>query len=198
MDMTKAQLRERWSRLRMNEDAAVAASDALGVVLAARLAREEKLAAVMVFAAMPGEPDLSRAAMAWIAAGARVCVPRVRWNMRAMEPCLVRDWAGEITRDASGVPVPAARCAVVAVAEIDAVLVPGVAFDARGGRLGRGAGFYDRFLSRPECRAVKIGVGFETHVVSRVPMEGHDVAMDELATERGIVVCHGASGTGPT
>lgn len=63
--------------------------------------------------------------------------------------------------------------------KIDVVLVPGVAFDAAGHRLGRGKGYYDRFLPKA-TNAVKIGVCFPFQVVNTIPFEPHDVACDKI------------------
>ena len=62
--------------------------------------------------------------------------------------------------------------------QIDIVLVPGMAFDAAGHRLGRGRGYYDRFLIQTACR--KIGVCFPFQRVAEVPTDDHDVMMDEV------------------
>jgi len=78
---------------------------------------------------------------------------------------------------------------VIGPGEIEVALVPGVAFDLSGGRLGRGAGFYDRFLGRLADRAVRIGVGFGLQVVGRVPRETHDLGVDALVTEDGFMLC---------
>ncbi len=71
--------------------------------------------------------------------------------------------------------------------EPDLVLVPGLAFDPQGRRLGRGKGFYDRFLEgRP---VVRVGVALVEALVTRVPMESHDQAMHHLVTAQGIQRC---------
>jgi 5-formyltetrahydrofolate cyclo-ligase len=72
-------------------------------------------------------------------------------------------------------------------AEADFILVPGLAFDPQGGRLGRGGGFYDRFLAG--FRGVKVGVCFAELVVDEIPMEAHDIRMDFVATSEGIICC---------
>lgn len=65
--------------------------------------------------------------------------------------------------------------------EIDLMLVPGMAFDARGGRLGRGKGFYDRYLSRPEAAHIyKVGVCLPHRFIAEVPTEPHDIVMDAV------------------
>ena len=62
-------------------------------------------------------------------------------------------------------------------------MVPGVAFDLCGGRLGYGKGYYDRFLKR--TRAFRIGVCFSSQIVESVPMEDHDIPMQGLVSEKG-------------
>lgn len=68
---------------------------------------------------------------------------------------------------------------------LDAVVVPGVAFDARGGRMGYGGGYYDRFLAALAVRPYLVGVAFSMQVVEQVPREPHDIMLDGLVTERG-------------
>ncbi len=84
-----------------------------------------------------------------------------------------------------GVREPAATAAVEALGSDVLVLVPGVAFDESGGRLGRGRGIWDRALADARG-AVVFGVGYELQVVERIPREAHDRPMDALVTERGI------------
>ncbi len=64
-------------------------------------------------------------------------------------------------------------------ATLDLVVVPGLGFDRRGGRLGRGGGYFDRFLGEAK-KAYKIGLAFECQIVDLVPREPHDVALDEI------------------
>lgn len=68
--------------------------------------------------------------------------------------------------------------------QLDCVMVPGVAFDRNGGRLGNGAGYYDRLLKSVRADAVLIGVCFESQLVEQVVMDAHDVAMDVVMTEK--------------
>lgn len=70
-------------------------------------------------------------------------------------------------------------------AEHGLVLVPGLAFDTEGGRMGYGKGYYDRYFARyPEC--CKIGICYEMQLISKVPCDQHDVRMDGVATEQGL------------
>lgn len=69
---------------------------------------------------------------------------------------------------------------------IDLLLVPGVAFDKQGGRMGYGAGYYDRYLARIRPDAVKLGVCFGAQMRTKVPVSQHDVPMDAIVTETGV------------
>lgn len=71
--------------------------------------------------------------------------------------------------------------------KIDLCLIPGVAFDPQGGRLGRGKGYYDRLL--PCIQAPKAGICYECQLLREVPKDSHDVRMDYLFTESGILIC---------
>lgn len=88
-------------------------------------------------------------------------------------------------RGAFGVFEPPAHSSLVALGDVDLVVVPGLAFDALGRRLGQGGGFYDRTLTR--MRAVRLAVCFREQVVSEVPAGVHDCRMD-LVVHDGAVI----------
>lgn len=70
--------------------------------------------------------------------------------------------------------------------EIELVVVPAVAYDRKGNRLGRGKGFYDRFLK--STKATKIGVGYEFQLVDELPVEPHDIGMDMVITQKTTII----------
>ncbi|MDE6369732.1 MAG: 5-formyltetrahydrofolate cyclo-ligase, partial [Muribaculaceae bacterium] len=74
---------------------------------------------------------------------------------------------------------------VVDVNDIELMVIPAVAFDRKGNRLGRGKGFYDRLLS--SSKATKIGVGYEFQLFDSIPSEPHDVAMDMVITQKTVI-----------
>lgn len=74
----------------------------------------------------------------------------------------------------------------VSIDEIELLIIPGVAFDRSGRRLGRGKGFYDRLLQGGS--ATKIGVGYEFQLVDELPSEPHDIPMDIIITEETTIV----------
>ena len=75
---------------------------------------------------------------------------------------------------------------VVDVDDIELMVIPAVAFDRKGNRLGRGKGFYDRLLST--SKATKIGVGYEFQLFDDLPSEPHDVAMDMVITQKSLII----------
>lgn len=70
--------------------------------------------------------------------------------------------------------------------ELDLIIVPGVAFDRSGGRLGHGAGYYDRLLAQVRKETVLYGVCFESQLFDRIEMEAHDIPMDFVITEKNV------------
>lgn len=75
--------------------------------------------------------------------------------------------------------------------ELELIIVPGVAYDRKGNRLGRGKGFYDRLLS--DINATKIGVGYEFQLFDEIPAESHDVKMDAVITQNQCIIIRDVS-----
>lgn len=69
------------------------------------------------------------------------------------------------------------------VAELDLIMVPGVAFDRRGGRTGHGKGYYDKLLEHARRETPLVGVAFDCQIFSEIPMEDHDIYMDKVVTQ---------------
>ena len=84
-----------------------------------------------------------------------------------------------------GILEPGAETPVVSPGEVDLILVPGMAFDPTGGRLGRGKGYYDRFLGNGKT----IGVCYQSALLPQVPMEAHDRRVDAIVTDQTIILC---------
>ncbi len=144
---------------------------------------------VMLYAADEGEPDLDGLIGLGVAAGKTVCVPRVDWEGKRLIPAAVGSPA-DLEPDRHGIRVPTGTCASVSPELVELLVVPGVGFDRSGNRLGRGGGFYDRFLAERSAegsmRMVVIGACFAAQVVGRVPSGIHDRRVDGLVTEAGL------------
>lgn len=139
---------------------------------------------VLAYLADPTEPNLDPLLEAAIEGGVRVCAPRMDWETRAMTARGL-DAMDLIETRRHGIREPIARAPRVPVEALDVVLVPGVAFDGAGNRLGRGAGFYDRFLATLPQSAHIVGVCFEIQRVEGVPAGPLDVRVSMMVTEAG-------------
>ncbi len=141
---------------------------------------------VLAYLALPDEPDLDALIeQAW-RDGKRVAVPRVDWEARSMVAAQITSLTVGVTRGPHGVRLPPADAPHVPAGEIDVALIPGVAFDGQGRRLGRGGGFYDRYLAQPDLTVRRIGVAFEEQIVAAVPTEPWDVPMQAVVTNRAV------------
>lgn len=116
-------------------------------------------------------------------AGVRVALPRVLCRKPAvMEAAWVDQGPQTLIPGAFGILEPPEGAP--SVNEPVAVVVPGLAFDRCGRRLGSGHGFYDRFLR--QCHGVSVGLGYERQIVARVPEEPHDWRVQAVASEAGV------------
>ena len=135
----------------------------------------------VLFCALADEPATQPAIARWLAQGKRLVVPRVEGERMEFF-----EYVPETLCDgAFGISEPGAGAVCCPPAEIDLVVVPGTAFSPRGARIGRGRGYYDRYLSQREFRGVKVGVCYAHQLVGELPVEPHDVAMDCVVTECG-------------
>ncbi|MEO1583840.1 MAG: 5-formyltetrahydrofolate cyclo-ligase [Planctomycetota bacterium] len=142
--------------------------------------------AAMGYLALPLEADPMAAMAAWGARGARVCVPRADWVSRSMEPAVL---GGRLITGPHGVRSVSSEQPAVGIDTLEVVVVPGLGFTACGARLGRGGGFYDRFLARLGPGTVAVGLAVSAQMCDDVPTEPTDRRVDWVVTEDGAVDC---------
>jgi len=146
---------------------------------------------VMVYSPMPGELDISRLATTALDCGKIVCVPRTDWTSGGLQPVRVSEWkqanAGERHPDRPKVPVPLETCVPVDPAALDLLIVPGLGYDEAGNRLGRGAGFYDRFLLENSLGARAIGLAPDRMILQRIPAGAMDAPVSTIVTESRVI-----------
>lgn len=129
---------------------------------------------VALFSSLGDEPDTSGVLARW-ADKKRLLVPRVEGEvMHFYDYCPARMAEGSF-----GISEPEAG-EVVDPAAIDLILVPGVAFTAAGDRMGRGKGFYDKYLVQLRPDAVKVGICYPHQIVEDLLTEPHDIRMDRV------------------
>lgn len=137
---------------------------------------------VMIYAAMRSEVATRELMELALAEGKTLVYPRTDWETWRIVPALLKD-PNVLRPGRFGVPEPTTTLAPVGPDSIDLALVPGVAFDIYGHRLGYGGGFFDRFLSALPDHAAAWGLAFDVQVMGRLPAEPHDVKVDVVVTE---------------
>lgn len=140
-----------------------------------------RAATVMLFLSLPSEIDTRPLIEHARSAGKRVAVPRTRSEDRSMEAVLLAP-VGQLMRQTSIGVVEPDDGEVLRPEDLDLLLVPALGYGPAGERLGRGAGFYDRFLARPQLAAITCGYGFEIQLLPGIPMEPADVHLQMLVT----------------
>ena len=191
-----APLREAKQAMRQ---AMVAARDALdpGWRARASAALVERIASLATFARarrvlltapFRSEWDAAPLIARALADGKDVSLPRVNESERMLEIRRIEDPEGDIVPGHRGIPEPSIRCIESDPASIDWVLVPGIAFDPAGARLGYGGGYYDRLLPVLAAAAMRVAGAFSVQIVARVPSAPHDIRMDAVVSEEGIVL----------
>lgn len=139
---------------------------------------------VALYSPVNNEVDTGAIFRAAVESGKRVYYPRVdRSNIGF---CRVRSLT-ELVAGAFNVPEPVGE--VVSTDLLDLIVLPGVAFDREGRRLGYGKGFYDRFLAAVSADVETVGLAFELQVGAPLPEEPHDRKISYLATEAGLFPC---------
>lgn len=140
---------------------------------------------IMAYAALAGEPNLQPVLEEILLQGKILVLPRCEKDgamsgrrVSALPRCAPGMY---------GVTEPPEDSPVVYPTQIDLILVPGMAFDAQGGRLGRGKGYYDRFLAEYQGRTM--GICYHGNLLEQVPVEGHDKRMDAVVTDQTIIKC---------
>jgi 5-formyltetrahydrofolate cyclo-ligase len=169
----------------MSESALNSASVAISTWLGS-LASIESSTTILAYLPLAQEVDLQNLMRGWIEEGKTVCVPVANWEDNTMQAVLLTSMEPEaLIESKHGLREPKERF-FVPTELIDIVLVPGLAFDASGGRLGRGGGFYDRFLARTRP-PMSIGVAFDEQMVDRLHLDPHDILLTAIATPKGLI-----------
>jgi 5-formyltetrahydrofolate cyclo-ligase len=145
---------------------------------------------VMLFLSTPAEIDTAAVALRCWQEGKTVVVPRVAWDQRRMMPIEINSLTSDVTEVSHGPAGVKLREPIegkpMPIDLIDLVLVPGLGFTTQGFRIGRGMGFYDRFLATPGFLGLSVGYAFEQQVLEQIPHDDHDVPVSMLVTNQSI------------
>ncbi len=137
---------------------------------------------VLSYIPLKTEPDLTSLLQSAISENKDVAALKSASNTIGYEPRFITDWSNDLVPGAYGILEPNDKCLLAPWNRLDLALIPGVAFDQFGRRLGKGKGYYDRALVH--FPGIKIGVAFDEQMVEPglIPMEPHDILMDWILT----------------
>lgn len=195
MRETKRRMRETMERLRKEIPAPVREEASAAICrhlfgLCENLAGGRALLTIMSFMPFRGEVDVLPLTRNLWAEGYLVAMPKIDRGTNRMKVYLVKSMA-DMEPGACGIMEPKKNCALVQNVSIDLVVMPGLAFDRAGGRLGYGGGYYDRFfrdwMEEGLKIPTKVGVCYDRQLADKIPMEIHDCRVDCVVTEQGIL-----------
>ncbi len=147
-----------------------------------KLSEIEKNSVILSYMPHGNEVDILPLNRWFLGNGKRLCIPRIL-NDQEMEAVRVDCLETGLSPGSFGIPEPGRECRAVPVHEVDLILVPGLAFDRHGNRLGHGKGYYDRFLK--SHGAYTIGIAYKFQLFDHIPTDIHDVRLDAIVTEAG-------------
>ena len=115
-----------------------------------------------------------------------ITAPKLSWDLRHMIPMKITSLETGLVNGLRGLREPA-EGQPVPLDVLDLVIVPALAFDRKGNRLGRGAGFYDRFLASPQFKGITVGIAFREQLVDELPVADNDVPVRMLVTDEEVL-----------
>ena len=117
-----------------------------------------------------------------------VVLPSFNFEMQKISLLKVDNLKTGLKRGENGILEPdTSKCKTVPIQFIDIAIIPGFAFDEKGGRIGSGDGFYDRLIPMLPVTTRKVGLAYESQIIQQVPMESHDKHVDIIITENRII-----------
>ena len=137
---------------------------------------------VMFFASFRSEINTLPMIRHALEAGKRVILPKVKGGDLALFE--IRDFDRDTAPGAWLIPEPREDAPAV-ISDVDLMIIPGLAFDENGNRLGYGAGFYDRILPRYKHKTVALA--FEIQIVPKIPVSPHDIPVHAIVTEKRVI-----------
>jgi 5-formyltetrahydrofolate cyclo-ligase len=143
----------------------------------------QNAANILIYVALPTEVETRQLILKTLKLGKRVFVPLLALRHKRIEIYRIKNWKKDLRKGTYGILEPKPRRNRKGRAdEMDLVVSPGLGFDRRGARLGRGGGYFDRFLKRAK-QAKKIGLAFREQIVKKIPTGPNDIRMDCVITD---------------
>ena len=147
-----------------------------------RLPEFKKAQTILFYASIDGEVDTFEIMKRAQTMGKAVALPMILKNEKVLYPKLIKDLENDLEMGPYHIPQPVEKTQSLPLTELDLVLVPGLAFDKTNQRLGRGAGYYDRFLKLLPVKTPKIGLAFDFQIFDSLPFEENDFPVTSVIT----------------
>ena len=149
-----------------------------------RWIQSESFDAVMLYLSMRSEVETDTLLEKLLHAGKHICAPVVDTDQNRLIPRRIKEAETALVRHRYGMLEPNTACPIFPISQLQLIVVPGIAFDCKGYRLGYGKGFYDRFLA--SCpHAIPIGLAYQIQVVENTFPHVWDVPVKHIFTETG-------------
>ena len=187
--MTKGQLREKY-RERMlkisGEERLQKSRNACSNLISTPQFRDSSV--IMIFLSMPAEVDTTEAIRYAWQQGKTIAAPKVFWKQKSMVPVRIDSLEEGFKIEESGLRNPITN-KEVPVSKIELIVIPALVFDRNGHRVGRGGGFYDKFLANGKLKAIKCGFGFAEQLMENeyIPAGQKDIRLDLLVTDKEVL-----------
>jgi 5-formyltetrahydrofolate cyclo-ligase len=192
-DTTKRSLRERvrkWSATLSRESRQHLSIQACAILEQQEVWREANR--ILFYVPLRDEIDVASLLLRALEEGKTVALPSYRPEEDCYSAVLIKNFADDLAAGRFGISEPRGSCAMIALNQLDLILVPGLAFSRFGQRLGRGRGYYDRLLAG--ISGWKCGIAFDEQLFDEIPREAHDVALNSILTPTRWIVCDDHSG----
>jgi 5-formyltetrahydrofolate cyclo-ligase len=143
---------------------------------------------LLLYASFRSEVDTHELIKECLGAQKRVLLPRVNYLLKKLEIREIES-LNDIEKGHWGIPEPKRTTPLRDLNTADIIIVPGVCFDRKGGRIGYGAGYYDKLLKGLNRAIPVIALAYDEQIVEEVPLEAHDRRVDMIITDREVIYC---------
>lgn len=143
---------------------------------------------ILLYASFRSEVDTHELIKECLSAQKRVFLPRVNPSLKRLEIREIES-INHLQRGHWGIPEPGPSTPLRDLNEADLIIVPGVCFDRKGGRIGYGAGYYDKLLEGLNKPISVVAIAYQEQIIEDIPIEAHDRLVDIIITDSEVIYC---------
>ncbi|MBI5789742.1 MAG: 5-formyltetrahydrofolate cyclo-ligase [Candidatus Schekmanbacteria bacterium] len=143
---------------------------------------------VMFYASYQKEVRTHEAIKKTLAEQKQVILPLIDQKTAGLKLIPISNYPDDVEPGLFGIPQPINKGQAISLDLVELIILPGVAFDYEGNRLGYGGGFYDKLLANQ--KKPTIALAFELQIIAEVPRQSHDIQVDKIVTEERVIICN--------